>query len=404
LYLDERRHGAEEALIKIGALAVSSVGELIIDPHPLVARSAKNILGKIGVPALALVWQAINDKSSPESRDAALEIFQSMSTSVIKDELVRLLGSDKSEDTAMAVALLLERVRDESVRHYADREMIPEMLSYVQTHDTLDAERTNQRIISLLLLLGEKIVLDHLLKALDEEPQHKKQLTYMLLLFGSQTHKVLLDTFNNPDTSLELRADLAAILGTLATPDVITDYAKSISSYGFSASRTSILSPKKLVISHRALGGLLASGQWDESKLREMRDASPEGSPARELFNELLGWRYEEQLSQLQKQVQTDREAHRQEVLTLTGRIVADQAKIQTLEGELEQMKREHGERSNELSETAKEKDVIRINLDKTTKENADLTQKVDRLQKENEALQDRINQIANQLNPSSKP
>ncbi len=404
LYLDERRHGAEEALIKIGSPAVSSVGELIVDPHPLVARSAKNILGKIGVPALALVWQAINDKSNPDSRDAAMEIFQSMSTSVIKDELVRLLGSDKSEDIAMAVALLLERVRDESVRQYADREMIPEMLTYVQSHDTPDAERTNQRIVSLLLLLGEKIVLDHLLKALDEEPQHKKQLAYMLLLFGPQTHDALLDTFNNPDTSLELRADLAAVLGTVAAPDVVTEYAKNLSSYGFSSSRTSILFPKQLVLSHRALGGLLASGQWDESKIREMRDASQEGSPARELFNELLGWRYEPQLTQLQSQVQVDREAHRQEVVTLTGRIVTDQAKIQTLEDELEQIKREHGVRGDELSQTAKEKDAIRANLDKTTKENADLTQKVDRLQKENQALQDRIDQIAHQLNPSSKP
>ncbi|GAC1400746.1 MAG: hypothetical protein NVSMB49_13620 [Ktedonobacteraceae bacterium] len=404
LYVDERRRGAEEALIKIGAPAVLSVGELIVDPHPLVARSAKNILGKIGVPALALVWQAINDKSNPESRNAALEIFQGMSTSVIKDELVQLLGSDKSEDIAMAVALLLERVRDESARHYADREMIPEMLAYVQAHDAIDAERTNQRIISLLLLLGEKIVLDHLLEALDEEPQHKKQLAYILLLFGPQTHDVLLETFNNPDTSLELRADLATVLGMSAAPDVVTEYAKNLSSYGFSSSRTSILFPKQLVLSHRALGGLLASGQWDESKLRELRDAGQEGSPARELFNELLGWRYEPQLLQLQNQIQTDRETHRQEVVTLTGRIVADQDKIHALEDELEQIKREHGVRGAELDQTAKEKDAIRANFDKITKENSDLTQKVDRLQKENQALQDRINQVASQLNPLSKP
>ena len=226
----------------------------------------------------------------------------------------------------------------------------------------------------------------------------------MLLLFGSQTHDVLLDTFNNPDTSLELRADLAAVLGTIAAPDVITEYAKNLSSYGFSSSRTSILFPKQLVLSHRALGGLLASGQWDENTLREMRDTSQEGSPTRELFNVLLGWRYEPQLAQLQNQVQTDREAHRQEVVTLTERIVTDQATIHALEDELEQIKREHGVRGDELSQTAKEKDAIRVNLDKTTKENADLTQKVDRLQKENLALQDRIDQIAHQLNPSSKP
>ncbi|GAC1621840.1 MAG: hypothetical protein NVS4B11_15220 [Ktedonobacteraceae bacterium] len=404
LYVDERRRGAEDALIKIGASAVPSVGALIVDPHPLVARSAKHVLGKIGVPALSLVWQAINDKSNPELRNAALEIFQSMSTSVIKDELVTLLGSDKSEDIAMAVALLLERVHDESARHYADREMIPEMLAYVQSHNTVEAERTNQRIIALLLLLGEQIVLDHLLEALDDDAEHKKQLTYMMLLFGPQTHDALLEAFNDPATSLELRADLAAILGIVAAPDTITEYAKNLSAYGFSSSRTSILFPKQLILSHRALGGLLAGGQWDERKIRELRDASQEGSPARELFNELLGWRYEPQLTQLQSQMQTDRETHRQEVLTLTTRIVADQAKIRTLEDELEQIKREHGVRGDELNQTSKEKDAIRTNLDKTTKDNQELTQKIDRLQKEKQALQDQNQQLSKQLNVSSKP
>ncbi len=404
LYVDERRRGAEEALIGVGASAVPDVGELIVDPHPLVARSAKNILGKIGVPALSLVWLAINDKSTPELRNAALEIFQSMPTSVIKDELVILLSHDKSEDIAMAVALLLERVRDESVRHYADREMIPEMLAYVQAHNTSDAERTNQRIMALLLLLGEKTVLDHLLEALDDDPAHKKQLVYMTLLFGSQTQGALLEAFNDPATSLELRADLAAVLGMIATPNEIIEYAKNLSSYGFSSSRTSILFPRQLVLSHRALGGLLAGGQWNEQKIRELRDASQEGSPARELFNELLGWRYEPQLMQLQNQMQNDREEYRQEVLKLTGRIVTDQAKIRTLDDELEQIKRAHGVRGDELNQTAKEKDAIRANLDKTIRDNNELTQKIDRLLRENQALQDENRQLSNQLSLSNKP
>lgn len=404
LYFDERRRGAEEALISIGAAAVPGIGELIVDPDTHVARSAKHILGKIGVPALSLVWQSINQKDMPERRNAALEIFQSMPTSVIKDELVLLLGHDKSEDIAMAMALLLERMRDEAARHYADRKMVPELLAYIQAHDTIDAERTNQRITALLLLLGENTVLDHILEALDDNPTHKKHLVYMMLLFGSQAYDTLLETFNDPDTTPELRADLAAILGMLGTPDEITEYAKNLSSYGLSSSRTSILFPKQLVLSHRALGGLLASGQWDERKIRELRDASQEGSSARELFNELLGWRYEPQLIQLQNQLQTDRETHRREVLTLTGRIVVDQEKIRNLEDNLEQMKREHGVRSDELTQTAKEKDAIRANLDKITRDNNELLQRIDRLQRENQSLQDENNQLSSQLNFSNKP
>ena len=404
LRVDEQRRGAEEALIKIGSAAVSGVGELMVDTNAQVARSAKHILGKIGVPALALVWQAVNDNDVSERRTAALEIFQSMPTSVIKDELVLLLGRDKSGDIAMAVALLLERVRDESVRHYADREMIPEMLAFVQAHNTIDAERTNQRIMALLLLLGEKTVLAHLLKALNDNADHAKQLVYMLLLFGSETQATLLEAFNDPDTSSPLRADLAAMLGMRGMPNEITEYARTLSSYGLSSSRTSVLFPKQLVLSHRSLGGLLAGGQWDEQKIREMRDASQEGSPARELFNELLGWRYEPQVLQLQNQIQTDRETHRQEVTTLTGRIVADQAKIRGLDDELEQIKRDHGVRGDELNQTSKEKDAIRANLDKITKDNNELIQRLDRLQKENQALHDQNRQIANQLNVPNTP
>ncbi len=404
LYLDDRRRGAEEALIKIGALAVSGVGELIVDPNPQVSRSAKHILGKIGVPALALVWHAINDQDVSERRTAAMEIFQAMPTSVIKDELVLLLGRDKSGDIAMAVALLLERVRDESVRHYADRQMIPEMLAFVQAHDTPDAERTNQRIIALLLLLGEDTMLDHLLQSLNDNPDHKKQLAYILLLLGSETQATLLEAFNDPDTSLPLRSDLAAMLGMRGMPNEIVEYAKNLSTYGLSSSRTSVLFPRQLVLSHRALGGLLAGGQWNEQKIQELRDASQEGSPARELFNELLGWRYEPQLAQLQSQIQVDREAHRQEVVTLTGRIVSDQAKIRSLDDALEQIKREHGVRGDELSQTAKEKDAIRANLDKITRDNNELTQRLDRLQKENQALQDLHRQLSNQLNVPNTP
>jgi hypothetical protein len=327
-----------------------------------------------------------------------------MPTSVIKDELVLLLGHDKSEDIAMATALLLERMRDEAVRHYADREMVPEMLTYIQTHDTVDAELTNQRIMALLLLLGENTVLDHLLEALDDNLTHNKRLVYMMLLFGSQAYDTLLEAFNDPDTTLELRADLAAILGMLSTPNEITEYAKNLSSYGLSSSRTSVLFPKQLVLAHRSLGGLLASGQWDERKIRELRDASQEGSSARELFNELLGWRYEPQLTQLQNQLQTDRETHRREVLTLTGRIVVDQEKIRNLEDELEQMRREQGVRGDELTQTAREKDAIRANLDKTTRDNNELSQRIDRLQREIELLQDENNQLSSQLNLSNRP
>ncbi len=404
LYVDERRRGAEDALVKVGEMVVPGVGALIVDQNPLIARSAKHILGKIGVPALSFVWTTLNDKSNPERREAALEVFHSMPTSVIKDELVILLSSDKSEDIAMAVALMLERIRDESVRHYADREMVPELLAYVQLHDMAGAETTNLRILSLLLLLGEQAILDHLIQALDDEPQHRKQLAYVLLLFGPETQEALLEVFNDSDTSLELRADLAAILGMTGTPDAVANYAQSISSYGLSSSKTSISFPQQLVLSHRALGGLLAGGQWNERKIQELRSASKEGSPARELFNVLLGWRYEPQITQLQSELQGERESRRKEMLELTGRIVTDQTKIHTLEDELEKMRLEHEGRGDELYQTTKEKDALRTNLEQATKDKNVLSDRLNRALQEIQTLRNQNQQLSKQLNTFNTP
>src|SRR5581483_9083448 len=184
-----------------------------------------------------------------------------------------------------------------------------------------------------------------------ENPQHRKQLSYVLLLMGTKTQELLLDVFSDTETTIELRTDLAAILGMMAAQDAITEQARNLSKYGLSANRTSVLFPEQLAISHRALGGLLASGQWNIRRLQEMRDACKEGDPARELFNVLLGWRYEPQIARLQSDLQAEREAHTQEVVKLTARIAADQKQISSLDEELEKIREEHGFRGDELQQ-----------------------------------------------------
>src|SRR5581483_1602841 len=146
LYVDERRRGAEAALIRMGAPIVPRIGEMITNENQSVARSAKQILREIGVPALPFIWTAHSDSSNPARREAALEVFHNMRTEIIKDELISRLVSHKFDDIAMAVTLLLERIRDEAVQHYADRIMVPELIEYVQTHGT---EETNLRVIAL---------------------------------------------------------------------------------------------------------------------------------------------------------------------------------------------------------------------------------------------------------------
>src|SRR5579883_964082 len=391
LYVSEKRRGAALALIKIDAPAVARVGALITDSNQAVARIAQQILLEIGVPALPFIWTAHSDLSNPARRDAALEIFHSMPTSVIKDALVSRLVSDRPDDITMAVTLLLERIRDEAEQQYADQVMIPELVDYVQAHNV---EKTNLRIIALLLLLGERVIKDHFIQALEDLQQPRKQMIYALLLLGEETQGVLLDLFSDPDISVEMQAELAMVLGMVSAPETVAEYAQNISKYGLSSSRTSPLFPEQLAVSLRALGGLLAGGHWNVRKIQELRDTCKDGSPARELFNVLLGMRYEPQLARLQSDLQSERDAHKKEMVQFSTRIMESQQRIQTLTEELEQIRQEHGVRNDELFQATREKEALRINYDRAAKENNILNNHLEQTIQERDALKEDFEQL----------
>jgi hypothetical protein len=294
----------------------------------------------------------------------------------------------------------MERIQEEATRHYAEREMIPELIDYVQTHD---AEETNLRILALLLLLGEHTIVDHLVQTLDDFPQRRKQLTYLFLLLGAEAQEALLEVFNDPETTPELRAELATILGMVSAPEVIVEHAQHLSSYGIAPTRAKPLFPDQLEIALHALGGLLASGLWDVKKLQELRAASKEGSPAHELFSVLLGWCYEPQLAKLHRDLQSQQDTHKREIVALTGRIVADQKRIQTLEDELEHLQHEHGLRSDELFHTTRQNEELNTTLSQMTQERNTLRVQLEEVRRENETLREQVEQLTEQLQESDK-
>ncbi|MGI9057192.1 MAG: HEAT repeat domain-containing protein [Ktedonobacteraceae bacterium] len=366
LYTEERRRGAETALIKTGALAVRPVGEMIIDEDPVVARAAQHILSAIGVPALPFVWTAHGDTSNRARRDAAMNIFHAMPTDVIKDALVDLLGSDQPEDMAMAQALLLERIHDEMALPQANHEMIPALFDYVQIHDR---ERSSLRILALLLLIGGNQVITHLVQVLYDYPEHHEQLAYAFLFLGDEAHTALVNILHDQHAPAQLRAEIMSIIGLLGPYKDLYEYAQSLSSYGLSLNRTSILKPDQLAIALRALGSLLASGDWDISTLQNLLRITPEGSSQSELYHVLLGWRYEPIIARLKDDLQNEREARNNEIMNLTARIVQDRSHIHELEEELEQVRHEHGQRGDELFQATQEREDFRSNLEQALQE-----------------------------------
>jgi HEAT repeat protein len=390
LYRDERRRGAQVALASIGAPAVVPVGALMTDQNHVVAKVSREILREIGVPALRFIWMAHSDTQHPERREAALTVFHSMHTEVIKDELIALLTSQKPDDIAMAASLLLERIHDEAGQNYADRTMVSELVEYVQVHGV---DQTNLRVVGLLLLLGEHVISRPLIQALDEYPQQRRQLIYSLLLLGEEAQQALLDRFVNAGTPDPLRAEIASVLGMVSAPEVVEEEAKNLSRYGLTARNTGMQAPTHYAVALHALGGLLASGNWNARRLMELRNASAEGSPERELFNQLLGLRYEPQLAQLRDELLQERELHQREVTTLTTRIVADQQRLSELDKELEQEKRERGSSSRELQQMRQEYQKLQAEAQKILNEQKTQEAGVDQLMQERAQMQAALQQ-----------
>jgi chromosome segregation ATPase len=139
-------------------------------------------------------------------------------------------------------------------------------------------------------------------------------------------------------------------------------------------------------------------------KLQELHAASREGTPTRELFNVLLGWRYEPQIANLQSELQNEREARRQEVVSLTTRIVADQARIQALENDLETLQGEHSSRTDELFHTTQQNEELNTALAQMTQERNSLRLQLEHAMRDKEALREQVEQLKWQLEQLKEP
>ncbi|HEY7414647.1 MAG TPA: hypothetical protein VH593_05610, partial [Ktedonobacteraceae bacterium] len=390
LYSPGRRQGALATLARIGAPAVIPIGNLITDTNPAVAKIAREVLREIGTPALSFIWNAYSDISNPSRREAAMEVFHIMRTDTIKDGLIARLASNNIGDIAMAVSLLLDRVYDEAQQQYADQSMIQVLVEYVQTHDLAEI---NLRIIALLLLLGDVTIVEQFIQTLDEYPQHHKQLLYALMLLGEQAQEVLHEKFLHPDTSTALRAEIATILGMTAAPESVLEYVQNITHYGSPTldQHHQLASPDDLEIALHGLGGLLAGGGWNPQKLQELRDTTPKNAATYDLYSVLLGERYTQHITQLEQELQSERDKHKQVFSTLSDRILADQERLQELDQELAAIKREHTFRGDELQEALHKNQTLQRHVNQLNSEKDSQGTTLQQLEREGNILQAQV-------------
>ncbi|GCE13069.1 HEAT repeat domain-containing protein [Tengunoibacter tsumagoiensis] len=393
---EEQRPGAEVALTRLGAVAVPRLGDLITSPDPLLSQVARAVLGEIGVPALPFIWSAHSDRSHQARREAALEIFHAMRTEVIKDELISLLISQRHDDTAMAVSLLLERIHDESAKSYADSEMVQELVDYIQNNQMQD---TNLRVLALLFLLGEDTIAERFVQALKESIVPQKQLSYSLLLLSKKTHSLLLKLYNDPEISAEFQAELAALLAMVSPTEVIVHDAAHVTSYGMDTTDGTPRYPDQLALALRSLGGLLASGNWNIERLLELRAANANDVEVRELFNILLGIRYEPQIAQLQAEKFKMQETFKRDIAQATAQILNEKGRAKDLEDELVKVQQEHSDRGDELQKVLREREALRIEAENAQKERSMLRTTIEQLSREKSTQINKIEQLMREKN-----
>jgi hypothetical protein len=361
---------------------------LVTDANPEVAQSAQNILCEMGTPAFSFIWAAHSDVNHPARREAAQAIFRRMPTVVIKEELVELLSSDSADDIAMALTLLLERIRDEEAQKDREPEMIPVLLEHAQTHSN---ERASLRIIALLLLLGGGMAAESLERVLYDFPNHSRIFLYAFLLLGDVAGETLLEMLHDPDTPPLLRAEAAGILGVMSPRMDITEYARMLSEYGLWAGHsqgfTHVLQADQLNIALRSLGGLLTGGHWNVSELQQLRAQSQESSPERELYDILLGWRYSPYIDSLEQELERDRREHQQRIAVLGTEILSLRTTNQELEDELQGLHHEHGLRGRELEEATQTAGKLSDSLERAEQERQALLIEIERLSDERDHL-----------------
>ncbi|MGH2507701.1 MAG: hypothetical protein ACRDHZ_09910, partial [Ktedonobacteraceae bacterium] len=401
LRIKARRLGATLVLIDLGAAAVPRIGTLIIDPDPEVALAAKSVLSKIGTPALAFLWAAQSNSSDPTRREAAREVFRAMPGSVIKDELVALLTSARQEDISMALALLLERIHDESLQPGHTGEMLPALLEHVQS--TSD-ERASLRILALLILLGGPTVIGAMMDALYADPQGHMHLISALLLLGQGVEAEISAALRDANTPMQLQAELAGILAMRAPQQQdVQRRALSLSEHGLWAGRssksvTTVLQPSQLESALRSLGGLLVAGHWDASELQMLRASSKAGSAERELYDILLGWRYNPHITRLEHDLRTEREESKNEVAAHARELLLMKAQMLDVENDLDSLKQEHDEQHHaheqqnqetqaSLRHLTQEKQELQASLRQATQEKAALATSAKQTKQEKEQL-----------------
>lgn len=354
LHRSELRDGTEITLIKLKEIAVPKVGQLVTDK--IVGKSAQHILAEIGPPAFHFIWAAYSNMHTPELREAARNIFRAMATAQVKDDLIRLLISEKREDVEMAFTLLIERIHEDALSVPGKQRMIPALIEQVQMSN---GEDTNRRILAFLLLQQKDLVIEHMVQGLQLHPQRSEWLipTFLLLGMAGNEAKMALHRLLQLNTSPKLLAEVNSVLGMMeAHPEVV----KKATEIG----HVTQLEQEEIEIALRALGGLLAGGKWNAATLQSRRYNSDDVSIENELYSLLLGKPYAPRFDQAQRALKDEQRALKAEQQARQEETEQFKDEIEKLEQAVTQANRAKEEKEQQVRQLKREKAALEEDRD----------------------------------------
>ena len=410
LFKPDRRDAAAAVIIQIGEPMIDRINPLITNSDASIKAIAHRIMTSIGAGTLPQIYANLQVQD-PHMLEATMHIFRELKADEIRSRLIELLVSNDPQKVQIAVTLLLLRLR-EDLSHLpgTDKKMLPELLHYIQKYKQSDEV---MRIVAFLLLLPKRIILQQLSNHLFSHPSHSLAwLTPLFLLLGMQGNEAreeLRVSLGNQQVTTELHAQIIGILGMLSEDEFTFRHATQLNQ--LAQMNGNAISSSQAVIARHALGGLLVSNRWNESRLRQLLHTKRDESYEHELYSLLLGESYiprlqkvrrdltraEEQVKQLQYEL-----GHTKQQLQETQQLLEAKKVELSQSGEKYQiLYQRYQQQQIRITEFESDNSNLNSKNSEVEKINLYLQQQIERLTMVNLQLQQKIEQLEpNIINP----
>jgi HEAT repeat protein len=316
-------NGAKLTLVKIGQPAVEHVSLLLDEKVDSLVAAGQDILSRMGSIAFHIIYKRLLE---PKTEEVAAKIYRNMSTASASEGLAAYLSSPDLQQVLIGLHLLYIRVDEEDQGQKI--EMIPAILEQTRK-DNISLKRV---LAALLIFNGSfpqrKRLAAYIVDLLLRYPEHHKEFLELFPFLGKQAVRPLERILNAKNIPPILVQEAVATLGLITRHEQIETLVSNLATREFAIEdqRTRLLINP---LHFRALGGLLASGNYNSNVLIEKRSEAPQGSSAFEFYDVLLGTRNMPEITRLHARLEVISEEKDQltrEVNRLTQELATEKA------------------------------------------------------------------------------